>query len=168
MIRPIALRAEAKLAGTRLHVETLKAVYHQETGNLAAAKDVLTYRQREFDRQKLLLSKGIISQSEFDQATDVFLDATEKLFKERQIIAEELAELGGSADIPTDQHPSVQQARAQLDQALLNLTNATVRAPGEGIITNVDGLQVGDYVQTGTPLFDLISDHKIWVEADFS
>ena len=43
--------AEAKLADTRLHVEALKAVYHQETGNLAPAKNVLTYRQREFDRQ---------------------------------------------------------------------------------------------------------------------
>jgi membrane fusion protein (multidrug efflux system) len=166
--RLAAAAAEAKLAGTRLHVETLKAVYQQETANLAAAEDVLTRRRREFDRQKLLLSKGVISQWEFDQAIEVFLDTTEKLLKERQIIAEELAELGGNADVPTDQHPSVLQARAQLDQALLNLTNATVRAPDEGITTNLNGLQIGDYVQTGTPLFDLISDHKVWVEARFS
>ena len=160
--------AEATLADTRLHVETLKAAYQQETGNLAAAEDTLTHRRREFYRQRLLLSKGVISQSEFDQTTDVFLDTTEKLLKERQIIAEELAELGGNADIPTAQHPSVQQARAQLDQALLNLINATVRAPDEGSTTNLDGLHIGDYVQTGTPLFDLISDHKVWVEASFS
>jgi membrane fusion protein (multidrug efflux system) len=81
---------------------------------LAAAEDVLTRRRREFDRQKLLLSKGVISQWEFDQATEVFFNTTEKLLKERQTIAEELAKLGGNADVPTDQHPSVRQREHSL------------------------------------------------------
>lgn len=160
--------AEAKLADARLHVEALKATYRQEMDNLTATKDVLAYHQREFDRQKQLQSKGIISQSEFDQETGALLDTRAKLVDEQQQIAEELAELGGNPDIVTDQHPLVRQARAQLNQALLELTNATIRAPTEGTIANIDRLQVGEYVQARTPLFELMFDHTVWVEAQFT
>ncbi len=66
-----------------------------------------------------------------------------------------------------DRHPSVRAAKAQLDRARLNLSYATVVAPDDGIVTRVDDLQVGDFVNPGAAVFSMMSSRRIWVEANF-
>lgn len=58
------------------------------------------------------------------------------------------------------------QARAALDQARLNLQYATVKAPVEGVVTR-KGIEVGQIVQPGQPLFAIVSLDDIWVTANF-
>jgi multidrug resistance efflux pump len=47
--------------------------------------------------------------------------------------------------------------RRQLDQARLNLSYATVSAPFDGIVTKVEDLQVGDFVNPGNAVFSMMS-----------
>ena len=54
-----------------------------------------------------------------------------------------------------------------LDQAELNLSYTLVKAPVDGIVAKVEQLQAGDYIKEAAPLFALISDKNIWVEANF-
>ena len=68
--------------------------------------------------------------------------------------------------MPQDEHPNVREALATLDQANLNLKRTIVSAPGEGIITNF-GLEVGEYIEAGKPIFSLVATGKIWVRANF-
>ena len=90
-----------------------------------------------------------------------------------QDVASTLASLGGDPDIQAAQHPMVQHAQAALDRAELNLSYTVVRAPESGIVTKVDQLQVGNWVQgvdTGAPptaLFSLVSTKRLWVTANF-
>ena len=49
----------------------------------------------------------------------------------------------------------------------LNLSYTTVYAPIDGIVTKVEELQVGDYVTKAAPLFALVSNTDVWVEANF-
>ena len=93
--------------------------------------------------------------------------ARQQLAATQQQIASVLADLGGNADIPPDRHPQVQQAQAALDRARLNLSYTVVAAPDDGTVTKVEQLQVGDYVTTAQPLFALISDSRVWIEANF-
>ena len=46
-----------------------------------------------------------------------------------------MAALDGDPNIDVDRHPTVRAAKAQLDQAKLNLSYATVMAPDDGIVT---------------------------------
>jgi membrane fusion protein, multidrug efflux system len=159
--------AEAQLAKSRIQVESLKATYKQRQADLAAARDTLSYRQTEYERQQRLLNKGIASQAQFDAAAHARESAQQMYSSAQQQIAAALAGLGGDANIPVDQHPFVMEAQAQLDHARLNLSYANVLAPGDGIVTKVEQLQVGSYIAAAQPVFALVSKDNVWIEANF-
>jgi membrane fusion protein (multidrug efflux system) len=60
----------------------------------------------------------------------------------------------------------VQQARATLAQAELNLQYTTVKAPVRGIVSK-KGINAGQVVQAGQPLLALVQIDQIWVTANF-
>lgn len=84
-----------------------------------------------------------------------------------QQITNTVAALDGYPNIDTDRHPSVRAAKAQLDRARLDLSYATVVAPDDGIVTRVEDLQVGDFVNPGAAVFSMLSSRRIWIEANF-
>jgi membrane fusion protein (multidrug efflux system) len=50
---------------------------------------------------------------------------------------------------------------------MLNLSYTTISAPIDGIVTRVEELQPGDYINAATPAFVLVSTRDVWVEANF-
>jgi membrane fusion protein (multidrug efflux system) len=159
--------AQAHLASARLQVESTKATYRQRLADLRSAQTTADYQQREYERQKRLLGPGISSQSQVDKALLARDAANQNVTAAKEQITSVLASLGGNVDLPVDQHPFVQQAQSQLDRAKLNLSYTTVRAPTDGIVTKVEQLQVGDYINASTPTFALVSTRDVWVEANF-
>jgi membrane fusion protein, multidrug efflux system len=159
--------ARARLAGTRLQVEALKATYRQRLTDLLSAQSALQYQQREYERQSRLLQHGITSQSQADRALLARNEAQQNVAAVREQIMATLASLGGDPNIPVDQHPSVEQAQAELDRALLSLSYTTIAAPTDGIVTRVEQLQIGDYINAATPAFALVSTRDVWIEANF-
>lgn len=61
---------------------------------------------------------------------------------------------------------AVQQAQADRDLAQLNLDRTEVRAPVNGIVTNLD-LQVGDYVAAGHPVIAVVDTDSFHVDGYF-
>lgn len=168
--RPFRIAVEeayARLASARLQVESLKATYRQRLADLKAAQSALEYQRREYDRQMRLLQHGITSQSQADRALLARNEAQQNVAAVEQQITATLASLGGDPNIPVERHPSVEQAQAELDRALLNLSYTTISAPIDGIVTRVEQLQVGDYINAATPAFALVSTHDVWIEANF-
>jgi membrane fusion protein, multidrug efflux system len=84
-----------------------------------------------------------------------------------QQIANTVVALNGDPNIEISRHPTVRAAKAQLDRARLDLSYATVTAPDDGIVTRVDDLQVGNFVNSGNAVFSLLSSRRIWIEANF-
>ena len=160
-------QAQAQLTNARLQVEGLRATYRQRLADLAAAQAALDYQQREFERQQRLFATHVTSEASLDQARYRLETARQQVANVQQQIANVLASLGGNPDIPTEQHPLVQQARAQLDQAELNLSYTVVAAPANGIVTRVDKLPPGSYLNTATPAFSLVETDHPWVEANY-
>jgi membrane fusion protein, multidrug efflux system len=159
--------AEAQLAAARLQIRSLKSVYHQREAEVRAAQDTLNYQQSELARQRRLLGAGISSQAQTDRVAHAVAEANQQLAGARQQLASVLANLGGNADIELDLHPNVQQAIAVLNRARLNLSYTVVRAPSDGIVTQVEQLQVGTYISASMPVFVLVSTRDVWVEANF-
>jgi membrane fusion protein (multidrug efflux system) len=159
--------AAAQLAAARLQIESLKSSYRERQAELRSAQDTLAYQQRELERQQRLLGSGISSQAQVDRALHARDTAKQQVAAAEQQIASVLASLGGDPNIAPDRHPSVQQAKAALDRARLNLSYTVITAPSDGVVTKVEQLQVGDYIAASTPVFALVSNHHLWIEANF-
>ena len=158
--------AKAMLAEARLQIEAMKATYRQKQAELRSAEDSLAYQQREFERQRQLASSGVAARATYDQVQNALNTAQHKVTSTQSEAANFLAQLGGNANLPTDQHPAVQRAQANLDKAELDLSYTVVKAPQNGIVTKVEQIQPGTYVTASTPVFSMMSD-RIWVEANF-
>lgn len=160
-------KAQAELANARLNVRGLEISYQEKTAEVQAAQDTLNYANKELVRHKKMQSAGLASQIELDKATHNAELAQQHFIATQKQQAYVLAQLNGDPTIAANQLPSVQVAMAALQQAKLNLSYTQIKAPTAGIVTKVESLQIGDYVQIGTPVFALISTHDVWVEANF-
>lgn len=160
-------QATAQLADARLKVQMLKASYRQRKADVDSARANLQFAQKEYQRQRHLAATHLASQLQLDRATHALADARSQLDAAQQAVNAAVASLAGKPDIPLDQHPAVQQAQAALDQARLNLQDTVVTAPADGIVTRVDELQVGNYIQASAPVFALVVSRRVWVQANF-
>jgi membrane fusion protein, multidrug efflux system len=157
--------AEAQLATSRNDIEALRATYRQRQQDIRQAEVDVAYYKREFDRQNDLARSNVASKSALDTARRNLDLSQQKLGSLQQEAAGVLANLSGNADIAVADHPRYQAAKAQLDQARRDLSHTRVLAPVDGVVTNVDQIQVGEYLQAASPAFSLVAG-QAWVEAN--
>jgi len=160
-------QAEAHLASARLQVEGLKATYRRQLAEVESARDSAAFDQREFDRKKNLLASDVTSRSAYERTEAEYKVAEQHVASAEQQVANTVAALNADPNIAVDRHPTVREAQAQLDRARLELSYTRVLAPDDGIVTKVDDLQLGDFVNNGVAVFSMMSTGGIWVEANF-
>nr|QDP21334.1 HlyD family secretion protein [Bradyrhizobium cosmicum] len=160
-------QAEARLGSARLQIDSLKATYRQQQAELQSARESAAFDEREFDRKKMLVASDFTPRAVYERAETNMKIARHRIGSIEQQIANTIVALNGDADIDVDRHPTVRAARAQFDRARLDLSYATVTAPEDGIVTKVDDLQIGGFVNAGTATFSLMSSRHIWIEANF-
>ncbi|WP_044559313.1 HlyD family secretion protein, partial [Azospirillum sp. B4] len=158
---------EARLDGARLQIVALKATYRQQQAELQSARDSADFNERDYARKKALAASDFTSRAVYERAETDLKVARRRIASVEQQIANTVAALNGNPDIEVDRHPSVRAAKADLDRARLDLSYATVTAPDDGVVTRVDELQVGDFVNPGAAVFTLLSSRQVWVEANF-
>lgn len=164
--------AKASLAQTALSIEAMKRDYTRMQNEVAAQQAQVALDQTTFDRDTALLHSATVSQAAYDQARYTLEVDKNKLEALRQQTQVQLARLGGSADKPTEQHPQYLQAKAQVDEAQRQLDHTVVRAPFDGVVTQVDALQPGTYLVaqtaalTNTGAIGLVASNDVWVDAN--
>ncbi len=160
-------QADAAVANARLGVEQLRSAYRQAQAKELSASSEVTYAQSQYDRAVDLVKTGINPQSTLDQARNDLDKAKQDLSVAVQGIDSAKAALDGNPDIATDQHPTVLAALAARDKAAFDLSQATVRAPDDGVAYKAASFRVGQYVGVGTPLFALVETGDTWIDANF-
>lgn len=159
-------RARADLESTRNEIIGLKAAYAQRQEDLKAAQSTAGMNQRELERREKLVADKIISQSDYDEARNNYDVASRQAAGIRQDISRIISELGGDPNIAPEDHPKYKAAQATLEQAELDQRRGTVKAPASGIVSQVDALRPGDYINAGAPVFSIVSDNDAWIEAN--
>jgi membrane fusion protein (multidrug efflux system) len=160
------VQAQAELANARSDVMSLRAAYQQQLAAVAAAQESAAHAAREAARQRDLVAAGVASAQQAAEARHLAEQARRMLAVAQAQASVALANLGGDAGQPVDLQAKVREAAAKAELARLDTTYAVIRAPKDGVVTRVQQLQVGGYVNASQTVFWLISGTP-WVEANF-
>jgi membrane fusion protein (multidrug efflux system) len=159
-------QAQANLATAKTNYDTLRSniqIYGQ-MGDLA--QQGVDLKRRDVDRKTSLVKSNFGSQLDLDNSTTGLVTASAQLELLKQQIATSKNQLLGNPDLPLEQFPPYAMAKAALDQAQRNLDHSVLRAPMNGVATQVDSIQLGRFVAAGTPVFSIIDTSKPWVDAN--
>jgi membrane fusion protein (multidrug efflux system) len=123
-------------------------------------------KQRDVDRKSTLAKSSFGSQLDLDNSTTALVTARSELAFVQQQRSNSLTQLLGSTDLALDDFPPYYQAKAALALAQRDLDHTEMRAPMDGIATQVDQIQLGRFVMAGAPVFSVIDVEKPWVDAN--
>ena len=106
---------------------------------------------------------GAISDRRLEQAESAFSVAQSQLAASQANLEKAIQDLGEAGD----QNSRILQAQSALEQAELDLERTTVRAPDDGMVTDVR-VDKGNFASAGAPLMTFIGIDNIWIRADFT
>ena len=108
-----------------------------------------------------LAEQGAASLSRADDVRSSIASNEAKLKSAKSELQKAKSNLGGTGQ----DNAKIKQALVNLENAQLDLHRATVRAPSDGIITNLS-VDVGHYANVGAPIMTFISIKEVWIQAD--
>jgi membrane fusion protein, multidrug efflux system len=164
--------AKAQLAQVGLSVEAMKQDYQRMLKDIEAQQAQVQLDQANYDRYAALIRTDVVSKANYDQSRFTLAADKNKLESLKQQSQVQLARLGGNPDLPVEEHPLYRQVKAQEEEAQRQLDHATVRAPFDGVVTQVDSLQPGTFLVsqtaalTNTGAVALVSTDRVWVDAN--
>jgi membrane fusion protein (multidrug efflux system) len=190
-------QAQSGVAASEKEIEAARARIVSAQARLREAEANAAKSARDVERLRGLLAKDEVSQQMFDatsataEAQKAAVDSARSQVAEAEaglrVAESKLAQAQASeqrahADMETAQtgpsqitatkarasaaEAKAQQMRAALAQAELNLKYATVTAPVRGVVSK-KGVNVGQVVAAGQPLFAIVQLDDVWVTANY-
>jgi multidrug resistance efflux pump len=154
--------AKAQLAAAGQSVGASTAALASVEARLAEAEAKFTNTQEQTTRIFEMVTKGIYSQARGDQAKASLDAAIADVDRAKADVEQARQNLGPQgAD-----NPQIRQAEAALRTAMRNLVDTTLRAPADGVVTNLQ-LATGQFVAAGQAVLTYIDAEAIWIECEF-
>jgi membrane fusion protein (multidrug efflux system) len=163
---------KSQLAQSALTIRSMDEDYKRMLRDIDAQRAQGRWAQTNYDRQQALIKIGGTAQQNVDQALAGLGTANAQVASLRAQAEVQLAKLGGAVGLPLERHPEYLQARAALDEAQRQLDHTVVRAPYDGVVTQVSSLQPGAMIVSSLASFmptsavGLVSTTDKWVEAN--
>jgi membrane fusion protein (multidrug efflux system) len=156
-------RAEADY---RRALQRVRQYYAQEAGSLAtvAARQAdLTRAQADYSRRQALAETGAVSGEELTATRTAYEAARANLTAAQQSLEAQRALTRGES---VENHPETAAARAALETARLSLERTIIRAPVDGVVTQLSA-QVGQRIEVSQPLMIVAPLQQAYVDANF-
>lgn len=157
--------AQADLQSARQSTGVSEAAVGAAEASVGAAVATMVRAEKDAVRLRRIKEEdpGAISDRRIDSAEATLVVTQQQVEAARANLRKAREDLGESGD----QNVRVLQAQAALEQALVNLERTTVRAPVDGMVTDVR-LDRGNFAQAGAPQMTFVAIHNVWVQADFT
>ena len=127
---------------------------------LAEAKVRYSTALKDAKRAAAIADTGAIAKRDVDLAFAKAEEAKAGIAKAEAGVEEAKSRYGSEGV----ENTKFKKALAQLEQARLNLTYTEIRAPEDGVVSNMK-LEVGQYASPGAKLVSFISTKDVWIEA---
>jgi membrane fusion protein, multidrug efflux system len=165
--------AQASTSASKANVSSVQANISTADAQIEAAKVTLWRTNQDYERYANLIKDHTITQQQYEQALAAKQTAEKQLqvLQDQKNAATRITNYASTQSNATAQQISVAQATIQqrqtdVDNAKLNLSYTAILAPQDGLASKVN-VQVGQYVQTGQALFNVVLDTNPWVVANF-
>lgn len=156
-------QAAAAVEQARLDLEGLKADYTRALRSQAAQGAQVQADQATYQRYAALVQGRVVARQQYDDARFKLQADEAQLGSDEAQTKSALARLDGNPNLPAAQAPAYKTAVARLGEAQREMDHAVVRAPYDGVVTQVSKLQLGQYLPAGTAAFGLVGDDEFWV-----
>ncbi len=163
--KPFQIAVEKAEADLALYKQSRAALFESvENAKALIAKSnaYLEWAKSNYQRIRQLVKNGRASIADGDKARSEYLMAKAALISANSQFSEAMVKLGANEQ----ENAPIQQAKALLKQAVLNLTYTEIFAPKDGIITHFS-LKAGDMAKLGQNSVSLVVPSHYWVEANF-
>lgn len=134
--------------------------------SIAEAKVVMEMAATDFERYRKLLAQEAVTRQQFDAAkTDYEAKKAryEMLSRQRSATSSVVAE---TRQRIAQNDAGIELAKALLETAELNLSYCVIVAPCDGYTSRKE-IEVGQLVQPGQTLLDVVDSHDVWVTANY-
>lgn len=148
---------KVKVDQANANYERIQLNQQNAKANHKAAQTNIDLAKTDLDRYTNLYEAGAVSKQVLDEAQSKYDNALANLTSAEQSLFSKDDSRVADADLKT--------AKAQKDQADLNLSYTNIYAPQSGTVAS-RRVEKGMYVNVGTPLFTIVPDN-IWVVANF-
>lgn len=141
-------QAEGNLG--RLRQDLSQRYVKVSTAQAKVAQAEANYHEATLDKQRYtnLFERRTIAKQTLDRVDTRYKVTRAEVNQGQRELQEALAHIGGSTSIPLEEQPAIKEARAQVEQARLNLEYTKVRAEVSGYITRRQ-VQPGNWVKPG-------------------
>jgi len=170
-IDPVPFRLALQQA--RAAVDQSKTTYNNLVANIKIydqmadlMQQTIDLKQKDVDRKSTLAKSAFGSQLDLDNSSAALVTARAEWAFVQQQLSSARTQLLGNANLPLEEFPPYYQATAALGIAERNLDHTVMRAPMDGIATQVDQIQLGRFVIAGAPVFSVIDTAQPWVDAN--
>ena len=158
--------AKGRVEAARVEFANLKSSYVSNAEQIKMGEDAVAVRQTDFDRKNGLAVHGTGTTADRDTSMGNLIQAKQILEFVRQQQATVAVKLGGGPNASIENFPDYMQAKAGLEDAERNLRNTKVVAPIDGVATQVPEIQVGRVAAAGQPVFAIVANTGLWVDAN--
>lgn len=158
--------AKGRLAAARVEFANLHESYSSNIDQIQMGDDAVKLRQADFDRKKTLATSHAGTIVDQDTAAAALVQAKQILEFVKSQQESVKVKLGGGLNTNIEDFPDYMQAKAGFDDATRNLGYAHIKAPIEGVATQVSNIELGRVAPAGQAVFAVVSDHGLWVDAN--
>ncbi|WP_270732167.1 HlyD family secretion protein [Shimia sp. Alg240-R146] len=153
-------KAEAELASATQDVGASSAEVSGAQARVARARADLDTLGLQAQRVFALEKRGLIALSKADDARGQIMEAEAELESSQADLERAKQQLGQKGQ----ENPKIQKALAALAEANLNLERTELKAPSDGVVSNLL-VAPGTYARSGSDLLTFLDARNVWVEA---
>jgi membrane fusion protein, multidrug efflux system len=158
--------AKGRLDSAKVAFANLRSSYVSNRDQIKMGEDAVRVRQADFDRKNELAGHGTGTTADRDTSMGNLIQAKQILEFVKQQQATTMVRLGGSLDAVIDNFPDYIQAKAGVQDAERNLRKTKIAAPIDGVATQVTQIELGRVAPAGQPVFAVVADTGLWVDAN--
>jgi membrane fusion protein (multidrug efflux system) len=158
--------AQGRLAAAKVEFANLQASYATNENQIAMGEKAVELRQNDYNRKLDLVNSHSGTRADLDTSQAALVQAQQILEFVRNMQDSTKIKLGGGPAASIDAFPDYIQAKAGLDDAERNMARTHVVAPISGVATQVDQIELGRVAPAGQPVFAIVEDRGLWVDAN--